>query len=112
MADYLDETGFTHVEFLPVMEHPFYGSWGYQTLGYFAPSSRYGSPADFKAMIDLLHQRGFGVILDWVPSHFPLDPSGLAEFDGAQKAESWREGDAVVLAIGEDRYRWGKPVRD
>ncbi len=82
LADYMDETGFTHVEFLPIMEHPFYGSWGYQTLGYFAPSSRYGTPTDFKAMIDLLHQRGYGVILDWVPSHFPLDASGLARFDG------------------------------
>ncbi|MGI9599326.1 MAG: 1,4-alpha-glucan branching protein GlgB, partial [Acidimicrobiales bacterium] len=82
LADYLDETGFTHVELLPIMEHPFYGSWGYQTLGYFAPSRRYGSPTEFKAMVDTLHQRGYGVILDWVPSHFPLDASGLAEFDG------------------------------
>jgi 1,4-alpha-glucan branching enzyme len=87
LCDYLDETGFTHVELLPVMEHPFYGSWGYQTVGYFAPSSRYGSPTDFKAFIDLLHRRGYGVILDWVPSHFPLDESGLATFDGTHLFE-------------------------
>ncbi len=87
LADYLDETGFTHVEFLPIMEHPFYGSWGYQTLGYFAPSSRYGSPTDFKYLVDTLHQRGYGVILDWVPSHFPLDASGLATFDGTHLYE-------------------------
>ncbi len=87
LADYLDETGFTHVELLPVMEHPFYGSWGYQTLGYFAPTSRYGSPTDFKYLVDVLHQRGFGVILDWVPSHFPLDDSGLARFDGTHLFE-------------------------
>ena len=87
LADYLDETGFTHVELLPIMEHPFYGSWGYQTLGYFAPSRRYGSPTDFKYLVDTLHQRGYGVILDWVPSHFPLDESGLARFDGTSLYE-------------------------
>ncbi len=87
LADYLDETGFTHVELLPIMEHPFYGSWGYQTLGYFAPSRRYGSPTDFKYLVDTLHQRGYGVILDWVPSHFPLDSPGLAEFDGTHLYE-------------------------
>lgn len=82
LADYVTRLGFTHVEFLPVMEHPFYGSWGYQTTGYFAPSSRYGSPKDFKFLIDHLHCRGIGVILDWVPSHFPTDEHGLAYFDG------------------------------
>ena len=87
IADYLDQTGFTHVELLPVMEHPFYGSWGYQTLGYFAPSRRYGPPADFKFLVDALHQRGYGVILDWVPSHFPLDEAGLATFDGTHLYE-------------------------
>ncbi|MEM7272018.1 MAG: 1,4-alpha-glucan branching protein GlgB [Actinomycetota bacterium] len=87
IADYLDETAFTHVELLPVMEHPFYGSWGYQTLGYFAPSRRYGPPTDFKYLIDTLHQRGYGVILDWVPSHFPLDDAGLATFDGTHLYE-------------------------
>jgi 1,4-alpha-glucan branching enzyme len=87
LADYAGRMGFTHVEFLPVMEHPFYGSWGYQTLGYFCPSSRYGSPQDFMFLVDCLHQHRIGVILDWVPSHFPDDEHGLGYFDGTHLYE-------------------------
>ena len=87
LVDYIKETGFTHVEFMPIMEYPYDPSWGYQLVGYFAPTSRFGQPQDFMVLVDKLHQAGIGVILDWVPSHFPEDAHGLGFFDGSNLFE-------------------------
>ncbi len=93
LCDYVSYMGFTHVEFLPVMEHPFYGSWGYQVVGYYAPTSRYGKPQDFMYLVERLHECGIGVIVDWVPSHFATDEHGLASYDGTHlyEYEDWRK---------------------
>src|SRR5690625_2138534 len=83
LADHVEKLGFTHVELMPVMEHPYYGSWGYQVVGYYAPTFRFGSPSDLKYLINYLHSRGIGVLLDWVPAHFATEPQGLVFFDGS-----------------------------
>jgi 1,4-alpha-glucan branching enzyme len=112
LADHASAHDFTHVELLPVMEHPFYGSWGYQTTAYFAPTARYGQPQDFMALVDTLHQAGVGVILDWVPSHFPDDPHGLGWFDGTHLFEHAdpRQGrhpdwDSLIFNLGRLEVR-------
>jgi len=108
LAEYVARLGFTHVEFLPVMEHPFYGSWGYESLGYFAPTSRYGTPQDFMFLVDTLHQHGIGVILDWVPSHFPSDEHGLGFFDGTHLYEHFDARQRIQPDWGSLTFNCGR----
>ncbi len=112
LVAYVVEMGFTHVEFLPVMEHPFDGSWGYQVVNFFAPSSRFGTPDEFRHLVDSLHQAGIGVILDWVPGHFPKDAHGLARFDGTALYEhadprlgEHREWGTLIFNYGRNEVR-------
>jgi 1,4-alpha-glucan branching enzyme len=108
LAKYLNDMGYTHVEFLPLMEHPFYASWGYQATGFFAPTSRFGEPQDLMYLIDYLHQHDIGVILDWVPSHFPTDGHGLIFFDGTHLYEHADPRQGMHQEWGSAIFNYGR----
>ncbi|MEE8107254.1 MAG: 1,4-alpha-glucan branching enzyme, partial [Planctomycetota bacterium] len=112
LVDYVAEMGFTHVEFLPLAEHPYDPSWGYQICGYYAPTSRYGSPDELRALVDAFHRRGIGVLMDWVPAHFPKDEHGLARFDGSHLYEhedprrgEHRDWETLIFNYGRNEVR-------
>ena len=109
LIDHVAELGFTHIELLPVLEHPFDASWGYQVTGFFAPTSRLGTPDDFRWFVDRAHQKGIGVLLDWVPAHFPRDAGGLARFDGTPLYEHWDPRRGAHKQWGTLIFDLGKP---